>query len=650
MLPDQDRDALAHQIRVLEARDADVRALLDDSPVGLFRTRPDGTILYANLALVRLLRYPSREALLATNAADLYAQPGDRQAMLARVEADGTLQSVQARLRRADGAEVWVEFNICRRLGPAGEGAFYEGAVADVTSRRLAEQALGESEWRYRTLAEAARDFIFVVGREGRLEYVNRWAATALGETPEALVGRALADLFPPDVAERHRSRIVTVFETREPAYWEEPDNLRGREVWLGTSLAPVEDESGHVRAVLGISRDITERKSLEEQYRQAQKLEALGQFAGGVAHDFNNLLTAILGYANLLQGELGPAHRLAPDVAEILKAGERAAALTRRLMAFARKQHVQPRVLDLGPAVGELAAMLPRLVGEDVEIRLGLDPATPRVLLDPVQLEQILLNLASNARDAMPGGGRITIETGQVTLSGTSEASRATGAVGHFAFIAVGDTGTGMDAAIRDRIFEPFFTTKPQGKGTGLGLSTVYGIVRQAGGHVWASSEVNAGTTVYVYLPLEAGDLAPGRSAGAAGPSLSGSETILLVEDEDVVRALAQQILERRGYRVLAASGGEEALRLASARNGDIDLLVTDVVMPQMNGRELAERLTAAYPAVCVLFMSGYAEGALVPSGPSQSVAPFLPKPYSPDTLVRAVREALDGCGRRTD
>jgi signal transduction histidine kinase len=404
--------------------------------------------------------------------------------------------------------------------------------------------------------------------------------------------------------------------------------------------VAPVVDAG----CVYLYGTDITERKRLERQFFQAQKMEAVGRLAGGVAHDFNNLLTVINGRTHLALQRLGPGHPLAADLDEIGKAGMQATAVTRQLLAFSRRQVLAPRVLDLNAIVAELEPILRRLIGEDVELVTALEPGLRRIEADPTQIQQVVVNLAVNARDAMPHGGTLTLETASVVLDEAYARRRIAVRPGAYVMLAVTDSGAGMDPETQARIFEPFFTTKEQGKGTGLGLATVYGIVKQSGGFIWVYSEPGRGSTFKVYLPQQTGDAAAAeRLDRSPAVRRRGHETILLVEDAPMVRALAREVLERSGYVVLEAARGAEALQVSARHAGRIDLLLTDVVMPGMNGRELAERLRAERPGTRILYMSGYTEHAIVHQGVLSSGMQFFPKPFTPDALAEKVREVLD-------
>jgi nitrogen-specific signal transduction histidine kinase/FixJ family two-component response regulator len=396
-----------------------------------------------------------------------------------------------------------------------------------------------------------------------------------------------------------------------------------------------------------GLVEDVTERRQLEEQLRQAQKMEAVGRLAAGLAHDFNNLLTVVIGYSDLLMQRLSADDRLRPAMEEIKKAGEQAASLTRQLLAFSRKQALQPQVLDLSSLLSNVDKMLQRVIGEDIELVTHLPPGLGHVKADPGQIEQVIMNLALNARDAMPQGGQLTLEAANVELDSSYASSHESVVPGHFVMLAMSDTGTGMDAETQAHIFEPFFTTKEKGKGTGLGLSTVYGIIKQSGGNIWVYSEPARGTTFKIYLPRvdQAVELITPGELGVEELS-QGSETILLVEDEEAVRSLAREVLECRGYHVLEAKGAIEALQVGEQHKERIHLLLTDVVMPQMSGRELAEHLAPLRPETKVLYMSGYADNAVVHHGLLDPGTALLQKPFTADALARKLREVLDSAG----
>jgi two-component system, cell cycle sensor histidine kinase and response regulator CckA len=513
-------------------------------------------------------------------------------------------------------------------------------------ARRQADAALRAQQELLRTVIDANPNRIFVKDWDGRFTLANQTVAAIYGTTPEALLGKTDAELNPNraasdaalqddrEVMESGRSKFIAE---------ETVTDLAGQPRWFQTVKVPIAGRDGTRRHVLGVATDITERKQLEEQFRQAQKMEAVGRLAGGVAHDFNNLLTAILGSADLVLDGLGPGGAEREEVEEIRKAALRAADLTRQLLAFSRQQVFTPTVLSLNDVVANMNKLLRRLLGEDVELRTALAEDLASVKADPNQLEQVILNLAVNARDAMPGGGRLTIETQNIELDEAYARRHLAGQQGPHVLLAVSDTGVGMDAETQTRIFEPFFTTKETGKGTGLGLATVYGIVRQSGGSIFVYSEPGKGATFKVYLPRVTEAVAPVAPAPAAPASVRGTETVLVVEDDATIRNIVRKVLTAQGYAVLTASDGHDAERVASAHAGAIDLLVTDVVMPGLNGRQVAERLVAKRKGLRVLYLSGYTDDAIVNHGVLDPGVAFLQKPFTPTVLARKVREVLE-------
>jgi two-component system, cell cycle sensor histidine kinase and response regulator CckA len=421
-----------------------------------------------------------------------------------------------------------------------------------------------------------------------------------------------------------------------------------GSEYWVELNIVPVADTQGHFTHMISVQREVTERRQLEEQLRQSQKMDAVGQLAGGVAHDFNNILVVITGYSELLlERHLEANHPWRREIEQIQKAGERAAALTRQLLAFSRKQIFQLEVHNLNEIVTDIETMLRRLIGEDIGLTTVLDPALATVKADRGQIEQVLLNLVVNARDAMPQGGKLTIETANAELDQAYALRHLDVKPGAYVMLAVSDTGIGMSAETQVRIFEPFFTTKEPGKGTGLGLATVYGIVKQSGGTLWVYSEPGHGTTFKIYLPQlrESIPLAEPDKGRPAAPQ--GAETILLVEDEAMVRELICTVLTKQGYTVLEASDGSAALRLNERHPDAIHLLLTDVVMPHMSGRELAEFLGPLRPQMKILYMSGYTDDAIIRHGVLEPGVDLLQKPFTPVNLARKVREMLDSSSR---
>ncbi len=446
-----------------------------------------------------------------------------------------------------------------------------------------------------------------------------------------------------PEDAERVLREILGVVQSGEKTWTGEYRFRKGDGSYahILERLRVISDATGRPVKMLGSMVDITERKRLEDQFRQAQKMEAVGQLAGGVAHDFNNFLTIITGYSELLLERLGPEDGQRANLEQIKRAGERAAALTRQLLAFSRRQVLVPQDLDLNAIVADIDKMLRRLIGEHIELVTIRQEGLGKVRSDPGQIEQVIMNLAVNARDAMPQGGKLTIETANVQLDEEYARRHALVTPGRHVLLAVSDTGCGMDAATQAHVFEPFFTTKGEGRGTGLGLATVYGIVKQSGGHICVYSEVGKGTSVKLYLPHVGQDVRvvePKKEAEIP----RGSETILLVEDEAALRMLVRELLESKGYRVIEARHGPDALFVCEQHKGPIHLLLTDVVMPEMNGRELAERLAPFHREMKVLYMSGYTDDAIVHHGVLDAGMGFLQKPFSRNTLARKVREVL--------
>jgi PAS domain S-box-containing protein len=550
---------------------------------------------------------------------------------------------VGLRWHHKDGSWRYIDAVAVNRLAEPAVGAIVVN-FRDDTERRQAEVALRESEERYRTLVEGVRDVIFALSPEGTITSLNPAFETITGWQRDQWVGQPFERLVHPEDLPlalellgrvvRGELRPVNQFRVR----------IAQGDYRVAEFSATPQLVEGQLIGILGIGRDVTERVQLEQQLRQAQKMEAVGRLAGGIAHDFNNILTAITGYADLLLEDLGPTDPRREDAEEVRKAAQRAAGLTRQLLAFSRQQVLQPSVIDVNALVGDLQRMLGRLLGEDVELGTRLDPAVGRVKADPGQLEQVLMNLAVNARDAMPQGGKLTLETVNVDMDERYAADHYPARPGPYVMIAVSDTGTGMSEETQAHMFEPFFTTKEKGKGTGLGLATVYGIVKQSGGFIWVYSELGHGSTFKIYLPRVAEPSE--RSAGAAptGAQRSrGTETVLLAEDEPPVRAVARQVLERHGYTVLEAPSAESALDIATRYSGTIHLLLTDVIMPGMNGRELATRLAGLRPEARVIFMSGYTDDAVTRHGVLEPGSTYLQKPFTPDAIARKVREVLD-------
>ena len=555
--------------------------------------------------------------------------------------AAGEPHEIEYRMLAADGRSVWLHDRVSVAV-EAGRPVKVQGIMVDVTRRRQAEEQLRLQASRFRALIEKSSEAIALLAADGTITYVSPADRAISGSPSEEVVGTRVFDRLHPEDLPAARAALAQVLATPRASVTAQA-RVRHRDGswrWVEAVLTNLLAEPC-VQAVVANYRDLTERHQLEEQFRQAQKMEAVGRLAGGVAHDFNNLLTVINGYSDLALTTLRPGDPLREQLEQIRQAGERAAALTRQLLAFSRKQVLQPVVLDLNGVLRGLEKMLLRLIGEDIDLVLALEPDLWRVKVDASQFEQVVMNLVVNARDAMPRGGTLTLETRNV--------SAPTGAVDHphlrpgdYVLLTVRDTGCGMDSETMAHIFEPFFSTKGE-RGTGLGLAMVYGVVNQSGGHVAVDSRPGAGTTFRIYLPRVEGIPAPAAPAPEATPRHRAGETVLLVEDEDAVRRLARLTLESHGFTVLDAHSPGDALLLAEQHPGTIDLLVTDVIMPGMSGRELAERLLRSRPGLKVLYMSGYSDDILDERGAlGPGMVAFLPKPFSPAALARKTVETL--------
>jgi PAS domain S-box-containing protein len=526
----------------------------------------------------------------------------------------------------------------------------YSQLLEGEVGSRTAE--LVESERLYRSTFDAAPVGIAHVGLDGRWLKVNQRLWELLGYAREELQGVAVQEMLQSAVSAGEVESLRKMVEGTLDRYVVDEKTYRRRDgglVWARVNTSVHRDAEGRALHFIAVIEDITERRILEAQVRQASRMDAIGRLASGVAHDFNNLLSVVIGFSEMLVAELKEEDPMRADLEEIRGAGLRAADLTRQLLAFSRQQVLQPRVVDLNEVLLGMERMLRRLIGEDVELTATRFPALRKIVVDPGQMEQVIMNLAVNARDAMPRGGRLNIETSEVILDEAFAAEHVDVKPGAHVMLTVSDTGFGMDWATQARMFEPFFTTKEVGKGTGLGLATVFGIVRQSGGAIAVRSEPGVGTTFRVYFPTQAPEATAGTPVAAPiaapfQPTLRGSETILLVEDEERVRHLARTVLRKYGYTVIDAQGGGDALLLCEQYAAPIHLLLTDVVMPRMGGPQLAERLLAIRPGLKVLYMSGYTDDATVRHGVLDSTIRFLQKPITPEALARAVREALDG------
>jgi two-component system cell cycle sensor histidine kinase/response regulator CckA len=629
----------------LEA-DRQYQLIFEEAAIGIYQSTPDGRLLSANPAMARMFGFDSSEEMLACITdihAQLYVDPARRDEFKRLMREQHTVRNFELQVYRKNGSQMWVWTN-ARTTREGKAFARYVGTLEDITDRKLLEDRLGQAQQDYRDIVENAVIGVFQSTPEGRYLSANPAMAQMLGyESPQDLIASITDISRQVYVDPLRREELKQVLREQGVAKNVECHAYRkdGSKVWLSTNVRAI-SEDGVVVRYEGMNEDVTQRKLLEDQLRHAQKMEAVGQLAGGVAHDFNNALSVITGYSDLLQVSLpsgAPSHRYAVEIA---KAGHRAAALTRQLLAFSRKQVIQPVVLDLNAATRELEKMLRRLIGENIEITFKRGPGLGRVKMDPGQVEQILMNLAVNSRDAMPQGGRLSIETANVDLDEIYVRQNVYVRPGAYVMLSVSDTGCGMDKETQIHIFEPFFTTKGPGKGTGLGLSTVYGIAKQNAGYVMVSSEVGKGTTFRLYLPRrnEAAEFTLPLQALESVPR--GTETVLVVEDEDPLRTLIHTCLESTGYSVLDAPDAAAALKLVKRQRSRIDLLLSDVVMPGMSGRELAKHLMALQPKVKLLYMSGYANDLVDHRGTLQRDTLLLEKPFTLHTLLTRVYQAL--------
>jgi PAS domain S-box-containing protein len=580
-----------------------------------------------------------------THPGDLEESYSQRNALL-----DGTRDYFQMEKRylHKSGHVLWGLTNVSLLRDASGKPLLYVGQLQDISERKRAEEALRQAQNRLQYLVSSSPAVLFTFELVG-----NRASLTWISNNIQSMLGYSVEDALKPDWFQQNlhpddlqmvmgqirgdlhvHDRVANEFRFR---------HRDGRYRWVRNELRLLRDFDDAPVETVGSWSDLTERKHLEEQFRQSQKMEAVGRLAGGIAHDFNNLLTVINGYSEILVASLLPGDPFRDFADQIQRSGARAAQLTRQLLTFSRRQVIAPVVIDLNVLLSDMERMLSRVIGEDIEMKMILDPDLWKVKVDPGQTEQVLMNLVVNARDAMPQGGKLTIETANVEFDESVAIQQQEFRPGKYVRLAVSDSGCGMDDATKARIFEPFFTTKGPEKGSGLGLATVYGIVKQSDGRIDVYSEKGVGTTFKIYLPRDAGLGTQSKFHFVPPAQQRGTETVLLVEDEDGVRTLSRLVLEKNGYKVIEARDGNEGLLLCKHHEGAIDIMVTDVVMPNMSGRSLAEHIALLRPKMKVLYLSGYTDEAIVRHGVIDPDTPFLQKPFTTDALARKVREVLD-------
>lgn len=611
----------------------------------------EGKRIYNSLSYQKALGYTSEE--LQSSSSFEQIHPDDRERVRKAAETareSGVGQTLEYRLRHKNGNWLVLESRSSVIVNDKGKPEKLIIVNRDITERRRTEEALLRSEAGFRSVVEDAPYGVYRASASGRFLQVNPALLKMLGyeSAAELLKANLASDIFRHEPEhQRFTDLLSRTDEVKDVELeWKRQD---GTPITVRCSARTVKDESGVPAYFEVFAEDVTEKRALEKQLRMAQKMEAIGRLSGGIAHDFNNLLGVIIGYSGVLKKSLAEQPALLEHALEIEKAGRRAASLTKQLLAFSRQQVLTPAILNLSSLAADMAKMLPRLLGEDIEVSLALDPDLGNVRADQSQVEQIIMNLAVNARDAMPTGGKLRIETANSELDVAYTRTHPGSKVGSYVMLAVTDTGPGMTSETLGHIFEPFFTTKERGKGTGLGLATVYGVVKQSNGYIWVDSAPGKGSSFKIYLPRHTASV-PTQEQGVHSPETPrGSETVLLVEDAAPLKKLAQSFLENAGFRVLSAESGEDAMEVAAKHGGALDLLLTDVVMPGINGRVLAEQLSRRQPGLQVLYMSGYTDAFIAGHGVLEEGIHLLHKPFTEDTLIRKVREVIDGSKKAT-
>jgi len=638
---------LIHRIRRQLLEREELFHLISDNAADMIAVVDmNGRRIYNSLSYLRVLGY-SPEELQASSAFE-QIHPDDRERVKRAAEEarrSGIGKTLEYRIRHKNGHWLTLESTSSVILNEKGEPEKLVIVNRDVSERKRTEEALRRSEIGFKSVVEDAPYGIYRASTAGRFQQVNPALQKMLGyDSAEELSSKDIPDEIFRHAGEYHRlMELLTRSEEIKDIEieWRRKDDTS---ITVLCSGRRVEDGAGAAAYFEVFAEDVTEKRVLEKQLRMAQKMEAIGRLSGGIAHDFNNLLGVIIGYSRVLKRELGASNALCEHAVEIEKAGQRAASLTKQLLAFSRQQVLTPAVLNLNSLASDMEKMLPQLLGEDVKVTLTLDPELGNVKADQSQVEQVIMNLAVNARDATPMGGRLKIETENVKLDEAFARGHPGAKAGSYVLLSVTDTGTGMDTATLTHIFEPFFTTKERGKGTGLGLATVYGIVKQSNGYTGVESAPGKGTSFRIYLPRHAGPSVAEEPEIYSADKVRGSETILLVEDSDPLRKLIKTFLDSAGYLVFSADSGESALEVSTSIGRPLDLLLTDVVMPGMNGRILAEQLLPRQPGMRVLYMSGYTDSFIAGHGVLDPATHLLHKPFTEEVFLRKVREVLDG------